>query len=336
MSADGSTWVFSSTKPLRGSTTDPLPRPSRAANNLASEVYRYVVGDDNATCISCPAPGAPSSLGASIDAFGPHDTGVTVGSGKPGRPSRNVSTDGKRVFFYTPNALLPEDANTKGDVYLWEDGALSLISTGKSARNTYLLDSSASGDDVFIASVEELFPGDVDEAYDVYDVRVGGGQAAIAKDESCSGDNCQGSLTSPLGAATPASAAFQGLGNPPVIELPPAGRRQAAGRQGQDRPRHVDALVREGAGQGCDPRLGLGPEVQLEGGEQGRDVRRHRAALPARSTHAGAQAPGEGADQRAVRPVDGQGRVGLGCGDVHAQVRGSQPYVGSTSHRPVV
>ncbi len=221
VSADGSTWVFSSTKPLRGATTDPLPPPSN--QELASEVYRYVVGDDDATCISCPAPGAPSSLGASVDAFGPHDFGETVGVGPPGRPSRNVSPDGKRVFFYTPNALLPEDVNTKGDVYMWEDGALSLISTGKSARNTYLLDSSVSGDDVFIATVEELFPGDVDDAYDVYDVRVGGGQAALGKEESCSGDNCQGALTVPQGAAAPASAAFQGLGNPPVIEVPAGG-----------------------------------------------------------------------------------------------------------------
>jgi hypothetical protein len=220
-SADGSTWVFSSDKPLRGAATDPLADPGYY--DLSSEVYRYVVGDDNATCISCPAPGAPSSLGASADAFGPNDTGATVDGGKPGRPSRNVSADGKRVFFYTRNALLPQDTNTTGDVYMWEDGVLSLISTGKSARNTYLLDSSVSGDDVFLATVEELFPGDTDEAYDVYDARVGGGQAAIAKEESCSGDNCQGSLTSPPGAATPASAAFQGLGNPPVIEVPATG-----------------------------------------------------------------------------------------------------------------
>jgi hypothetical protein len=221
VSADGNTWVFSSTKQLRGATTDPAPRPS--PYDLASEVYRYVVGDDGVTCISCPAPGAPSSLGASIDAFGPHDTGEIVGNGAPGRPSRNVSPDGKRVFFYTPNALLPEDVNTKGDVYMWENGALTLISTGKSPRNTYLLDSSASGDDVFFASVEELFPGDVDEAYDVYDARVGGGQAGIAKEESCSGDGCQGSLTSPPGSTTPPSATFQGLGNPPVVEVPSGG-----------------------------------------------------------------------------------------------------------------
>ncbi len=223
VSADGSTWVFSSTAPLRGATTDPLPKPATpGGDGIQSEVYRYVVGDDGATCISCPAPGAPSSLGASVDAFGPHGT-ASASTGKPGRPSRNVSTDGKRVFFYTPNALLPQDTNIKGDVYMWEDGVLSLISTGKSARNTYLLDSSASGDDVFLATVEELFPGDTDEAYDVYDARVGGGQPAIAKEESCSGDNCQGSLTSPPGAATPPSAAFQGLGNPPVIEVPAGG-----------------------------------------------------------------------------------------------------------------
>jgi hypothetical protein len=221
VSADGSTWVFSSEKPLRGAPTDPLGRPE--FTDYLSEVYRYVVGDADATCISCPAPGAPSSFGASFDAFGFHGKGSTVTSGDPGRQSRNVSPDGKRVFFDTSNALLPEDTNTKSDVYMWEDGTLSLISTGKGARSTFLLDSSVSGDDVFFATTEELFPGDDDDAYDVYDARVGGGQAATAKEESCSGDSCQGALTAPPGVVKPASVGFEGRGNPAVIEVPAGG-----------------------------------------------------------------------------------------------------------------
>ena len=72
------------------------------------------------------------------------------------------------------------DINGKADVYMWEDGELSLISTGKAARPSKFVDASADGDDVFFTTRERLVGADVDDQVDVYDARVGGGFAGAA------------------------------------------------------------------------------------------------------------------------------------------------------------
>ena len=87
---------------------------------------------------------------------------------------RGISADGDRIFFDTPTPLVPQDTNTElagdrrhrkqfepqgRDVYEWENGVVYLISGGKSPRDSYLLDNSENGDDVFFATTEGLVAG---------------------------------------------------------------------------------------------------------------------------------------------------------------------------------
>ena len=110
------------------------------------------------------------------------------------------------------------------DVYEWENGVVYLISSGKSPLDSFFLDNSENGDDVFFATAQGLVPGDTDGAYDVYDARVpqpGDNPPSVAV--PCEGSICQGPPRVPSPLAAPASATFSGLGNPapePVVASP--------------------------------------------------------------------------------------------------------------------
>jgi hypothetical protein len=84
----------------------------------------------------------------------------------------------------------------------------------------YFAGASADGGDVYFDTPQRLTWEDVDEHFDIYDARVGGGfpepaapaaPCAAAAEGSCQ----QGSGASPPG-STPATSTFNGPGNPPV------------------------------------------------------------------------------------------------------------------------
>ena len=128
------------------------------------------------------------------------------------------------VFFDTSEALVPSDTNNQMDVYEYEDGRQSLISSGTSPRASTFQGASESGDDVFFQSRQQLVPQDDtgEEARVIYDARVGGGFPAPAAPPPCTtADACRvpvAPLPSVFGA--PASATFSGAGN----LAPPPGR----------------------------------------------------------------------------------------------------------------
>jgi hypothetical protein len=232
MSSDGSVVVF---------TTADLPGFNEGFNTNAEglggfpapQIFRYDAQSNILGCVSCvPAgvqsPGATVSASMSILREGLADwTGSIAGI----QDDRGMSSDGDRVFFQTAAPLVPQDTNTNTtrlglekigvelqgqDVYEWENGVVYLISTGKSSLNSYLLDSSESGNDVFFATDDALVPGDTDGGYDVYDARVPRpGDNPPPAAVPCQGSVCQGPprVQAPLGA--PASATFSGLGNVP-------------------------------------------------------------------------------------------------------------------------
>jgi Divergent InlB B-repeat domain/WD40-like Beta Propeller Repeat len=159
--------------------------------------------------------------------------------------SRYLSNSG-RLFFNSSDALAPKDSNGTEDVYEYEPegvgsctpasssgsvvfepaasaevegrtvtgaaGCVGLISSGLSSRESAFLDASESGDDVFFLTAARLSPRDFDTATDVYDARVGGGEAAPSAPSECEGDSCQSVPSAPRFQA-PSSAAFQGPGN---------------------------------------------------------------------------------------------------------------------------
>ena len=136
--------------------------------------------------------------------------------------TRWISTDGGRVFFMSNSALVPQDTNENNDVYEWErpgvggcsaetEGCLYLLSSGTDRDQSFFLDASESGNDVFIETRAKLVGSDEDDLFDVYDARVHG--YVPPAPPACTGSGCQGVPGAPPIFATPSSVTFEGVGN---------------------------------------------------------------------------------------------------------------------------
>jgi hypothetical protein len=139
-------------------------------------------------------------------------TAILQPSHRPTYEPRWISDDGSRVFFDSPEALVPQDTNGRLDVYEWSDGEAHLLSGGTSTDNSFFVDASASGEDVFLVSRAKLVPEDLNEDLDLYDARVGA-PAPAPTSPSCSGSDCQGVPPAALALSVPASETFEGEGD---------------------------------------------------------------------------------------------------------------------------
>jgi hypothetical protein len=151
--------------------------------------------------------------------------------------SRYLSNQG-RLFFNSSDGLVPQDSNGLMDVYEYEPpqtagaappgdtcttssstygaasgGCVSLISSGSSSEESAFLDASENGEDVFFLTASKLSGRDTDSALDVYDARVGGGEAEVPAANPCSGEACQAAGAVPA-EASPTTSSFSGPGNP--------------------------------------------------------------------------------------------------------------------------
>jgi hypothetical protein len=194
-------------------------------NSGVPEMYRYVAGTEEIRCVSCNPTAAPPSGSASVSNL---PTPFARPASQGSLSTRNLSSNGKRLFFDTPDRLLSTDTNGVNDVYEWEaegegsctseeenGGCLYLISSGTSPRPSYFVDADTDGSDVFILTAQPLVAQDKDELVDVYDARIGGGIPGQEDIEPppCVGEACVGpASTEPLTpkAATPG---FFGPGN---------------------------------------------------------------------------------------------------------------------------
>jgi hypothetical protein len=177
------------------------------SDGLCEQIFLYQAGDSTPTspdlaCVSCNPTGAPPTAPAG------------VGGGELTRRARHLTTDARRVFLVSPDPLVANDTNGRRDVYLWEDGALELISSGRSDEDSLFAEASPSGDNVFFTTTERLVGWDLDSVPDLYDARVGGGLPEPPQPVlTCSGDPCQGSPSGRPPLADPASSSFLGLGD---------------------------------------------------------------------------------------------------------------------------
>ncbi len=200
------------------------------------QIYRYDVPANTLSCVSCAPVGVTSTSSAEMSVLRSNDEGLSLD--RYVVDERGVSSDGERIFFDTADPLVPQVSNANSppqpfgeggglepqgrNVYEWENGVVYLISGGKSPYNSYFLDSSENGGDVFFATAEGLVPGDTDGAYDVYDARVPHPpENPPATAVPCEGSVCQGPPNVPSPLTPPASATFSGLGNPTPEETPP-------------------------------------------------------------------------------------------------------------------
>jgi hypothetical protein len=221
MSANGTSLVFQTTERLSSSFN----------SGGYEQIYRYDVPANTLGCVSCDPAGLTPRGDAELS---PLLTAERPGHGHedlwPSLDQRGISSDGERIFFDSPDPLVPQDANTNSpaaevsegaqepqgrDVYEWENGVVYLISTGQSSRDSYLLDSSENGDDVFFATTQSLVSADTDGGYDIYDARIPrSGETPALPPSACAGSSCQGTVNNGPPATTPAgSASFTGMGN---------------------------------------------------------------------------------------------------------------------------
>jgi hypothetical protein len=172
------------------------------------------------------------------------------GNGVPALNGLAVSDDGAYVLFQSADGLTPgalngivkEETCTEEqgcisytplvNVYEYHDGNVYLISDGQDSTSVlhvsavYAIGLSASGEDVFFDTGDQLVPQDQDTEVDIYDARVDGGfPAPVSLLPSCSGDACQGVLSGAPTLLSPGSE-FQAGGNPPLAssEPPPAAK----------------------------------------------------------------------------------------------------------------
>jgi hypothetical protein len=237
VSADGRSLLFRSQRRL-----------TEYDNEGQAELYLY--RDGTVRCVSCDPSGAPPLGPASLQDI---QAPAANRPGPAGVLTRNLSADGDRVFFESPDPLVSADVNGSGgcpfavatgggqevgscqDVYEWEapakggctegssaysaagGGCLYLISTGSSPDPSYFADASASGGDVFIFTSERLVGQDRDQLTDIYDARVDGGLASQdpALETPCAGDACKGSAAATPASGAPGSSSFHGAGNLP-------------------------------------------------------------------------------------------------------------------------
>ena len=134
-------------------------------------------------------------------------------------------TDDGRVFFFTENALVPQDTNQAEDVYEFVEGRPQLITTGTggapfmhygvigSQTVPGLIGVSANGTDVYFGTTDVLVGQDLNgQEIKIYDARIGGGFPFVNSAPPCvSAEECHGAGNSPM--STPADGTGISLGS---------------------------------------------------------------------------------------------------------------------------
>jgi hypothetical protein len=255
VSPDGRYLAFMSNRPLTGYDNDD-------ANSGVpdQEVYLYDAQTGKLACASCNPTGArpvgvfddghlvadkhsewayanqvPQWLAGSIP-------GWDAAPGESGTYQPNYLNDSGRLFFDSPDGLVPQATNGLEDVYEYEPagigdcvagsvtysersgGCVSLISPGTSNTESAFYDASENDDDAFFITKAKLVSEDYDDGYDVYDahvcsVAVPCVTVPVSAPPCDSGDSCK-AAPSPqpeIFGPTP-SATFNGIGN--VIASP--------------------------------------------------------------------------------------------------------------------
>jgi DNA-binding beta-propeller fold protein YncE len=221
------------------------------------EVYIYDSSAGRLTCASCNPTGARplgvldtqevgEGLGLLVDQrrvwLGHYLAGNIPGWTAQEPASALYQTrylsDSGRLFFNSPDDLVPRATNNKENVYEYEPtglgscesssgGCVALISSGNSDRESAFLEATPSGNDVFFLTAALLLPQDTDTAFDIYDARVCTQASPCLTPPSpappgCStADGCRPASPSQQAPIGPSgSATFSGAGN--IVPPPPA------------------------------------------------------------------------------------------------------------------
>jgi hypothetical protein len=248
VSPDGRYVAFMSNRALTG-----YDNRDAVSGQPDEEVYLYDAASGRLVCASCDPTGArpvgvhgPGNQALLMEADGMWESTWLAGS-IPGWHYATASypafyqprdlSDSGRLFFDSPDALVPQDTNGLADPYEYElagvgdctsasatyskrsGGCVNLVSSGTSSGESLFYDASENGDDVFFITASRLVSEDYDTAYDVYDAHVCSTavpcRAAPVSPPPCtSGDSCKAAPSPQPEIFGPApSATFSGAGN---------------------------------------------------------------------------------------------------------------------------
>jgi DNA-binding beta-propeller fold protein YncE len=251
VSPNGRFVAFMSNRSLTGYNN--VDASSAAEGARDEEVFLYDATTQRLVCASCNPSGAQphgvqdtersgEGLGLLVDrpgiwreSIGGRWLAGSIPGWTPIEPntapyqSRYLSDEG-RLFFNGADALVPEDKNSKEDVYQYEPagvgscedsvrGCVALLSSGISSHESAFLDASTSGNDVFFVTAGQLVATDRDQSFDVYDARVCTDSSPCVKvppppPAPCSREEtCRPPAPAQPGFEAPASATFVGPGN---------------------------------------------------------------------------------------------------------------------------
>ena len=191
-----------------------------ASKHLCMEVYLYDAVSGGLACVSCNPSGTRPLGESSLNSIYVPEEQLYK--------NRQFSGDGGRLFFQSFDALSPHDSNGRQDVYEYAGGHVYAISDDAGQYDSFFLDASPSGSDVFLATADQLLRQDTDLRLDIYDARVGGGFPVNVSPPTCdNGDSCKPPPAAQPGVfGAPASATFSGAGNiTPVVTSKPATKR---------------------------------------------------------------------------------------------------------------
>lgn len=251
VSPDGNFLAFMSDESLTG--YDNLDANSGQPDE---EVYLFNARSGRLACVSCDPTGARPVGVFDVERGLVVDRPATwlhrwLAGNLPGWDSNYTRSlyqprylsNGGRLFFDSPDALVPHDTNGLEDVYEYEPpageetpggdscttagvtfseqtgGCVNLISDGTSKTESVFYDASENGDDVFFATTSRLSTTDYDNSYDIYDAHacssaVPCASVPVSPPACVTGDSCKPAPSpEPEIFGPPPSATFNGAGN---------------------------------------------------------------------------------------------------------------------------
>jgi hypothetical protein len=257
VSPNGRYLAFTSIERLTGYENTPA-EPSLCSTEgrtgeACREIFLYDAGAKALTCVSCDPNGAPPMGMTVIRTPTPPSISTLE---RVSHLSREVTNSGQ-VFFDTLDALVPQDSNGRRDVYEYGEGHVQLLSSGTQAGESYFVDASENGRDVFILTASQLVRRDTDTAYDVYDVRADGGFPEAGVQPECADEGCRGLASLPPVLSLPDSASLVSSGN--VLPSGPAVRavhpkRSKPKRSKHGKSEHRGSKVKHGTRRGSSQR----------------------------------------------------------------------------------
>jgi|GEM_PF-281681 len=164
--------------------------------------------------------------------------------------SRYLSNQG-RLYFNSPDSLVPAASNHKENVYQYEPagvgscesssgGCVSLLTPGTSEKESAFIEATPDGSSVFFVSESQLLPQDTDTAFDIYDARICTGVAPCLTPPTLAPPACGEAETcrpaqppQPIPGGPSGSATFSGPGN---ATPPTAAGQQVKGSKAGTKP----------------------------------------------------------------------------------------------------